>query len=180
MAAPPVALIGIVTAILMSPWFSFSGNALSDLGVHSAAGVFNSTLILTGFLCIVFVIGLYQAFRQSVLKRAGAAIFMIAAVALVCIGVFHEGYGSIHFVVSLAFFALTPLSILVISAGMLARPDTHMLGYLSLAVVAVAVGAWLVPWGMGIAVPEAIAAAAGCIWLIVMAVRVYLYSDVER
>jgi len=177
MLTPPVALLGIGTAIMQSPWFSFSENALSDLGISNAANIFNATLIISGLLSMFMATGMLTAFRGETVKRAGAAIFILAGAALVCIGVFHEGYSPHHYIFSVMFFVLMPIAIMTISLPMLIKAGTRKLGYLSLAMVFIAIIAWVIPWGMGIAVPEAIAAAAGCRWIIVSGARLYLGSD---
>jgi hypothetical membrane protein len=177
MLTPLVALIGIAYAILISPWFSFDYNALSDLGISAAANIFNATLIITGIMSTVFATGMFGTFRQNSVKRIGAAVFIVASVVLICIGILHEGYSPHHYIASVLFFVLMPVSILIISIPMTVKPDTRNLGFLSLVVVIIAIIAWVIPWGMGIAVPEAIAVIAGCIWIIVMGMRVYLGSD---
>ncbi len=45
---PVVALIMVFAAVLVSPWFRWDTNALSDLGVSDAALIFNSALIIGG------------------------------------------------------------------------------------------------------------------------------------
>jgi len=69
---PVVAFSCIFIAISLSPWFSWTENALSDLGVGGAAWVFNSGLMVGGILTMVFAVGLWAAFRKRSLGRVGA------------------------------------------------------------------------------------------------------------
>jgi hypothetical membrane protein len=69
-AAVVVAYVLIATAVLMSPWFNWYNNALSDLGnsaaqrniVSGADWVFNTGLIMAGALTTVFGV---QLSRES-------------------------------------------------------------------------------------------------------------------
>jgi len=65
LVAPLIAIIFIVTSIVLSPWFSWWSNALSDLGRSAATDVapksevaplFNFGLLLSGFLTILYAI----------------------------------------------------------------------------------------------------------------------------
>jgi len=88
--APIVAFTFILLAITSYPQFSWTGNALSDLGVVEGvtAVLFNSGLIIGGILAIIFASGLFIFLRNRVLGRIGAFIFTLAALALVAIGIF--------------------------------------------------------------------------------------------
>ena len=53
---PLAAYISIGVSIVLSPWFSWESNALSDLGhavKSEVASIFNFGLLLAGFLLIV-------------------------------------------------------------------------------------------------------------------------------
>ena len=93
--APLVAFTFISLAITSHPQFSWTGNALSDLGVVEGvtAVLFNSGLIIGGILAIIFASGLFIFLRNRVLGRIGAFIFTLAALALVAIGfTFHRKF----------------------------------------------------------------------------------------
>jgi len=57
--AAVVAFGAILTATLVAPWFSWTGNALSDLGHHdrATATVFNGGLMAAGLVGAVFPYG---------------------------------------------------------------------------------------------------------------------------
>ena len=58
---PIVFLTGILIAMLYSPWFKWTNNALSDLGAEGiSAFFFNNTLIFDGLLALIFSIGLIK------------------------------------------------------------------------------------------------------------------------
>ena len=61
---PLVAYISIGVSIVLSPWFNWESNALSDLGhaIRSeVAPIFDFGLLLAGFLLMVYVV---TAFRK--------------------------------------------------------------------------------------------------------------------
>lgn len=118
MLAPLVALISIGLAILLSPWFSFTGNYLSDLGgrpdsdrlwdTHGNASIiFNFGLVIAGIFGICFGIGIKKSgMFKSRIGDLGMAFLLLAACMLVGIGLFSETTGVIHTIFSYAFFIL--------------------------------------------------------------------------
>ncbi len=103
LSAPIIPLILISIAILISPWFSITDNALSDLGhaiKSDAAWIFNLGLALGGMLFLG--IGFYLFSKESV-KMINANIILIGLF-MDFVGVFDEVYGKLHFIVSLLLF----------------------------------------------------------------------------
>ncbi len=116
---PLIAISGIALAIFVSPWFNWFTNALSDLGhpwmlggsngtpgYNPAAPIFNSALTITGLITLVLTIWLirYEQFERSTLGVIAAVLLTVSQFFLIGIGSFHEGYGELHFIVSLGFF----------------------------------------------------------------------------
>ena len=112
--APIVALGSIILAILTHPWFSFSENAISDLGAIDVEKnyILNYGLVISGILATIYSIGLYGE-QRSDLGRFGSLLFLIASLFLTMIGVFPEGT-PLHFPISVSFFILMYVSILLI------------------------------------------------------------------
>ncbi len=77
---PVSAFLFIGLAIASYSQFSWVLNALSDLGVVSGltATFFNFGLLLSGLLALIFSIGLFILFRESIVGRVGAATFVLA------------------------------------------------------------------------------------------------------
>ena len=155
-----VLYVCIFTSIALSPWFSWSKNALSDLG-HSVksivAPIFNLGLVIGGFL-------IYQ-YSISILKHSKMITYYFLALSaflLILIGVFDEVYGVLHFIVSVAFF-VTALSATLIYAY--ERKS-------EVAVVAFIIGvcSWAI-YGLkffeiGISVPEILSVFAVTSWIV--------------
>jgi hypothetical membrane protein len=170
--APAVTLSCILLAVSWSPWFSWSANALSDLGVGEAAGVFNSGLMVGGVLTAVFAAGLWAALEKQALARAGVAVFFLAAVALFGIGLFSEAAGAIHVYFSVAFFMLLPLSLFLMGMGAV-RAGSCGFGTFTILAGIIAVVPWVFPW-QGVAIPEIISALAAATWGVTQGTRLYL------
>ncbi len=94
----------IALSILLSPWFNFWLNALSDLGrvsTSSVAPIFNFGLVSGGYL--ISLLSFKYLIKYSVSK---SLVLNLAAIALILVGTFNEDYGSLHFKVSATFFLL--------------------------------------------------------------------------
>ena len=114
-AAPLFAFTVLGLSIRSSPWFSWTKNALSDLGVSGPGSyIFNYGLVLTGMLAMVFSLGLYELAESSVSGRLGFLLSVAGDVFLSGIGIFPETSGRIHYYVSVAFFVSMPLSMLAL------------------------------------------------------------------
>ena len=168
--SPIISLSFIALAIAYTPQFNWYTWALSDLGVHQAALIFNSGLIIGGILAAIFAVGLVQIFRKQVLGFVGAFTLVLSSISLCAIGVFPESAGQIHSLVSYAFFVLLGISLLLIGAALIREPSQRYLGLFTiLTVVAGSVAAWAVPHE-GVAIPEMIGALAASVWAVVLSV----------
>jgi hypothetical membrane protein len=170
--APIVAFTFILLAILNSPHFSWTGNALSDLGVQEGvtATLFNSGLMIAGILLLVFVLGLF-VLQKTMLGRIGVFISVLAALALVAIGTFPESVEPTHYYVSVAFFLFLLVSMLVIGATFLLTARVE-LGFFTFLAAIVAALVWIMQWTIGfgsdVAIPETLSALSALIWLMVL------------
>jgi hypothetical membrane protein len=182
---PVVAFTCIFLAIYYAPGFSWTENALSDLGVMpgDTSALYNYGLIVSGILGFVFATSLFGVMRFfDVLSadgkphvliyrgESGALFFSLACLALVAIGVFPEDVRYLHTLASVAFFVLLILALLRLGIAFLqVKRKPWAVFTLLLGVVA------LVPWVLlfavryvsGVAVPEFISAVAGAVWAVV-------------
>jgi hypothetical membrane protein len=172
--APILAFAFIFLAVASYPQFSWVDNALSDLGVVQGvtAAIFNSGLIVSGVLCFIFATGLFIVLGESVLGRVGALVFALACLALVAIGVFNESFGLTHFLVSVAFFLLLPVSLLIIVGAFWRMSQVRMAAF-TLLVAVVAAAPWVLLFSVryvsGVAIPEFVSGLAGSMWVVVLA-----------
>ncbi|MFQ6129640.1 MAG: DUF998 domain-containing protein [Candidatus Hadarchaeaceae archaeon] len=171
-AAPAVALSCIFLSISLSPWFSWSANALSDLGVGEAAWVFNSGLMAGGILTMIFAAGLSVAFKGRTLGRVGAVLLFFDAIALFGVGLFSEAAGKIHSYFSVAFFVLFPLSLFLLGASAI-MAGSKKFGSFTVVDGVLAALPWVFSWD-GVAIPEMISALVASIWIMAEGARLYL------
>jgi len=147
LAAIIVFYVFTALAVLLSPWFSWIANALSDLGnvsTSGAAAIFNFGLMASGFLLL-----LYSVIGLRVSAPVTSYLLAFTGLSLQFVGAFNETYGTLHLVVSVILF----LSLLVSSLAYFAERRS----YLALIVLF-----GIVPWVMlaykifftGAALPE--------------------------
>ena len=169
MIMPFITFMLILLAIAYSPSFSWSENALSDLGVQEGVTVvlFNAGLIISGILGILFAVGLFTFLQESLLNRMGAFVFVLDALALTAIGVFPENVEPIHLLASVAFFVLLPVSMFLLGTAFL-RTSRMKLGFFTFAAAIVAAIVWIIPFGKGVAIPETLSGLSASTWFVVL------------
>lgn len=108
-----VPLAAILASIAMSPWFTWTGSFLSDLGENGfPALVFNAGLIAGGVMGTAFSFCLLkEKFYASVW---GLRLFMLATISLIFVGAFPVQTNTPHTAASVAFFLLSTASLLTI------------------------------------------------------------------
>jgi hypothetical membrane protein len=168
-----VAFAFILTAITYSPEFSWTENALSDLGIQAGvtATLFNTGLIASGILALLFASGLFLFMRKQTIDRVGVAIFVLDTLALIAIGVFPENVTPTHYYVSVIFFALFPLAMLFLVVAF-ALAGKKRLSVFTLAVALFAAATWIFQWTIGfgsnVAIPETLSALSASTWSVIM------------
>ncbi len=108
-----IPLFTIFMAISLSPWFSFTGNFLSELGGDvSSAVIFNAGLMAGGALGTLFAWGILV--RREYSCQAGLKIFMAATASLFFVGFFPLTADLWHTAPSVSFFACSTVSMVMI------------------------------------------------------------------
>jgi hypothetical membrane protein len=175
---PLIALVTIVVAILLSPGFTWPGNALSDLGHYTrtdlgpykmiGAIVFNSGLIITGFVMLYFVYWIAKK-TTDMPTKVGFIPLMIALAFLISIGIFSENFGEIHFWVSVGFFFSFPFAMWIVGTSWLRFRSLRLFAVISLLLPLISIWAWYLhfvgnPYWTGAAIPEIITAMSAILW----------------
>jgi hypothetical membrane protein len=179
---PILAFTCIFLAINYAPEFSWTENALSDLGVMpgATAPLFNFGLIVSGVLGFIFATSLLRAMRFFEVFSAdgkphillykglgGALFFSAACLALIAIGVFPENVRYLHTFASVAFFVLLIIALGRLGIGFLQAKQKSWAAF-TLLLGVVAAAPWLllfvVRYVSGVAIPELISAVAGGLW----------------
>ena len=177
--APILAFACILLAIASYPQFSWTNNALSDLGVvkGSTGPLFNFGLYASGFLGLIFAaFGLLDYIGKSVVGKVGSLFFCAASLMLVAIGVFNESFSGTHYVVSASFFVLTPISLFILAFAF-AQVHHVKLALFSVSVGVVAAVPWILEFIIHyvpeVAVPETISGLAVSAWIIVIGYSIF-------
>ena len=181
-SAPIYTLTLILIAVASYPQFSWTDNALSDLGVVPGvtSSLFNLGLITSGVLFLLFATGLVVLLYNTVIGKAGAFLFTLACWALLSIGLFPENVEPSHYQFSVGFFSLLPISMLVIATAFLRTKQRRLAGFTLLTAVVAAA-----PWALwfsvhyvpGVAIPEFVSALAGAVWAIVLGYKMIMEAS---
>ena len=130
-------ITGVITLILIwvviiisaafNPWFSVTGNALSDLGGgnmvlngHPAPAypsIYNVGLMIEAIF-IAILASLFLSKSKHKVENAGISFFIISALFLALIGIYHEGTYP-HDFVSIWFFILASISYVTIGISLI-------------------------------------------------------------
>jgi hypothetical membrane protein len=171
---PVFAFTCILAAIYSYPGFSWTNNALSDLGIIPGVTgpLFNFGLYASGLFAFNFaVFGLFNYLGGRWVGRVGAGVFAAGGLALMGIGFFPENVVPYHYLFSVAFFVLLPISLLVVTGAFALRRQAKMAVF-TLAVAVAAALPWIlyyfVRYVSGVAVPEAVSGLAGGVWAVVL------------
>ncbi len=164
--APVMGLTMVLLAISTAPWFSWTGNALSDLGVQGfTAVIFNSGLQMTAAVMSLFSLGIYELTKGDGIGKLGFVLNLAGAGSLLGIAAFPETAGPIHYQFSVAFFVILPLSLMVLALFM-KRKGMGRLSLFTVAAGAAAALVWTPRWE-AVAIPEFLSALAVGLWSIV-------------
>jgi hypothetical membrane protein len=167
---PVVSYVSIAISILLSPWFSWQKNALSDLGHatgSSVSPIFNLGLLLGGLLMVIYANSVFSKHSKYT-----SVCMSLSAFSLQLVATFNETYGYLHYLVSVIFF---------LSLGLLAIVCTienkFYFGILPFSIAFISWVAYGRLYNSGIAVPETISSLAIVILIFYSAIRIYLGKD---
>lgn len=169
-----VTLSAILLATLLSPSFTWTGNALSNLGVVTTdAGtsatvlLFNGGLIAGGVLGLAFAAALARS-DPTLPGRTTSALYGLTATAMALIGAFPQSH-SLHVTVALGFFLASAVT--MVTDGLLSvRRGWWRRGVAGLGLGTASVVGWVVWAGTGpverpgLAMPELAGALALAAW----------------
>jgi len=183
--SPILAFSCIIVAILTYPNFSWTNNALSDLGIVTGltASIFNFGLLASGLLAFIFsVFGLLAYFRRNIIGKIGSLVFAAATIALMAIGIFNETFKPTHYIVSVGFFTLAPVALLILIGGFYLCKDRKTIVFtIFIAVIAAVV--WIVQLLLrsfpNVAIPEFVSGLAFSIWSVRMSKKMLEFTSVH-
>lgn len=144
--APLLSFIMIYLALNKSySWFHWRYNWLSDLGVHARSDTyFNSGLILSGALMILFSIGIHYYLKEKTIFTLGKAALLIGSISLVMIGIFPEDIVPAHQIATILFFSFLTFSVMILGIGHILKRD--MIGIVLVASSVMSILMWAIFW----------------------------------
>lgn len=170
--APPLAFTCILLSIHLSPSFSWTENALSDLGVGKTAPLFNFGLMAAGLLLFLFSLSSLLLTKEEPFGLLASLLLALDSLALFGIGLFPESYGSLHFWVSVLFFLLFPFIALSFSVFFWKR-GMKMGSSLSLLLSFLSWMPWTHRWE-GLAIPETLSSSVASAYVMALSLLLYL------
>jgi hypothetical membrane protein len=168
---PMLVYFSIAASLVLSPWFSWESNALSDLG-HSitsdVAPLFNSGLLLAGFFLMVYAL---TSFKKH--AKYSSACLLVSTFLVELLATFNMGYGSLHYAVAVPHFVMLSITSIVYTI--------ERRSVIALATFLIVLGSWTL-YGLnvldiGIAVPETISKTV-LAWIMISAIRIYVSKPV--
>lgn len=166
---PLLTLILIFTDIAVSPWYSWSTNALSDLGVHTYSYLFNGAVIIGGLSELIFFIYLGIKVKEF---HGIYIVLVIGSISLAMVGVFNEkSPDDLHLIFALLYFILFPVSAMIVGARTLRKRRGFSIYSVLSGLIALAVILYgilfifkTIPHSVGLGVPETIEAIILAAW----------------
>ena len=177
--APLVTLGAIAIATTLSPTFTWTGSALSDLGAPWAptAWLFNGGLIVGGIIALLFGVLVFLNAHNRI-EQAGAVLFGVTAVLLAAIGMFPAGTPQ-HFPAAVSFYLFLSISLWVYGVGNVLA-GKRRLGALTVCLGLLNLLAWVV-WVIafqtivpGLALPESVGAIILGAWVFGTTIRIQI------
>ena len=167
---PLLVYVSILLSLVLSPWFSWESNALSDLGhavTRDAAPIFNLGLLLAGFLMMIYALTVFQ-------KHAKYSSFclLVSTFLVQLLAAFNEAYGSLHYALAVPHFVMLSLT----SIGYTVEKRSAV----ALTTFIIVMFSWLVYgldiFNIGIAVPETVSKLV-LAWIMYSAIKIYLDKE---
>jgi hypothetical membrane protein len=164
---PVLVYFSIAASLILSPWFSWKNNALSDLGnsaTSDVAPLFNFGLLLAGFLLMIYAL---TAFKNH--AKYSSVCLLVSTFLVELLAAFNMTYGSLHYAVALPHFVMLSITSIVYT---IERRST-----IALATFLIVLASWTL-YGLdvinvGIAVPETISKVV-LAWIMISAIRIYI------
>ncbi len=171
----------VLIATVLSPWFSWENNALSEMGVGEMSLLFNGAMLIGGILIFFFALGLREYLDGNRLTQVGVNLIIIASVFLALIGVFTFDMMMLHGIVSLGPLLLAPLGFVFIGFGTeesTIRKFGIVCGVAALfSILVLPMIILFLQFKVGFAVPEIINTFITTVWLFGMGIKLIKHKN---
>jgi len=174
-------LIMVLAATVLSSWFRWDTNALSEMGVGEEAVLFNTAVLLGGILNFLFALGVQQYFIGAKVVKTGVVSIMVSSVCLALVGIFTIEYNLIHGVFALGYFVLAPVGFVMIGLGTkesAIKKFSVVCGLIALlAILVLPIIILFLSFKVGFAVPELIESLIISAWTIFMSSKLVFHRN---
>jgi hypothetical membrane protein len=178
-----IGFIVLLVATSRSPWFSWTENYISVLGIRgSTSTLFNGGLMAVAIFSLIFAVGLKNGILWGKrLGQAGIVSLALGSCAIGAMGIFPRTTGIPHDCASVIFFAFIPLSLLFIGAAIVTSSE-KLLGVLTLiagtlmGVLGIALQLVPMPWSGG-AIPQLLPCLPWSLWSIIFGTRLLIRPE---
>jgi hypothetical membrane protein len=177
MTAAVVPLASIFIAIGISPWFTWTGSWLSDLGRSTvpSASVFNNGLMAAGALGVIFSLGVRKAKEFGrVESDMGLATLLLTTIFLFMVGLFPVDADMPHTLASFLFFVFSIVTLLVLGNVLWKSGSSYGLFVLFLGILSACTFPLFFvprPWGMN-AVIEMVSSLSMSVFILSYSIRI--------
>ena len=176
-----LSLVMVFAATIISPWFRWDTNALSEMGVGEVSLLFNSAMIIDGFFNFIFALGIREYLGKESLAKYGTFLIILGSVSLALVGIFTVSYPILHGIFALGTFVLPPTGFILIGFSSEQPPIKKLsitTGIAALMVILVLPVILLaLPFNVGFAVPEIIWSLIVATWVIFVGMQLLRYPQ---
>jgi hypothetical membrane protein len=169
----------VFTATIISPWFRWDINALSEMGVGEVSLLFNIAMMVGGFSNLIFGFGIREYFGKELLFRYGTALIILGSLSFIFVGIFTISYPMLHGIVAFGTFVLPPTGFILIgysSKENIMKKFSIITGIAALITILVLpIILLILPFKVGFAVPEIIEGLIVATWVIFMGIKLRKY-----
>jgi len=166
-----VGITALVVVIFNAPWFSWTKDHMSALGVEgSAKMIYNGGLILVGIFSLIFVIGLGRCLLSGWLGQSAMVFFILGSAAVFTMGAFPRTFDFAHGASTVAFYVC--IIVALILAGAAAITASQIIwGLLSITAAVFVAALLLIPGPLaGGAISQLLAYLPWSLWTIALGV----------
>ncbi|HDQ06031.1 MAG TPA: DUF998 domain-containing protein [Candidatus Bathyarchaeota archaeon] len=167
---PLLVYASIVLSLVLSPWFSWQSNALSDLGhavTSDVAPIFNLGLLLAGFFLMVYAL---TAFKKH--AKYSSLCLLVSTFLVQLLATFNEVYCSLHYAAAVPHFLMLSLTSIVYTV--------EKRSAVALTTFVIVMFSWLLYalniFSIGIAVPETVSKLV-LAWIMYSAIKIYFDKE---
>jgi hypothetical membrane protein len=174
-------LVMVFTATVISPWFRWDTNALSEMGVGEVSLLFNSAMFIGGIFNFIFALGIREYLGRENLAKYGTSLLLLGSVSLALVGIFTVSYPILHGIVALSTFILPPSGFILIG---LSSQHSKMKNFsiitgiaALLTILIMPLILLILPFNVGFAVPEIVEGMIVAVWIIFVGMKLLQHKD---